>query len=378
MSAAAGYVGAEPEGLRLLSAALDGVELDLRFTAMRVAELLAEAGEDDASVRALRLVASEVEASAGDIRRRATIAEDLAPLAAAPLCVVPWWDPLRRAAIAVRDNAGRFIGGGIDTFASSGATVWRLTPINGQWRQEWVDLAAGLRAAVDDPGAALSVAAGMDVFDERGWSYWLGGIVPDLALTAAGGVGVANRTLRVVDTMDDMADVAAGAGRLKRLSAAAAVATRRNVVPGDGMHPTPFGIRRPDPVIEPVSRQRVIDADKATKGHSAARHGPETTLEQQQIRAETRVRPDGGKDKKQRDASRFFRWQDQSEAIEEAERRWRNGERNDKGINVTFEHLVGEGYMAGGRTYRRTHVVTVRVDAKGRAFTSYPNLEFGG
>lgn len=374
MTGVAGYVGVEPDGLRALAAAVDAVESEMGYSTARIAALLDEAGESSAVAESLRGVADALNFASADMRGRAAIADEFAAIAATPRCVVPWWDPLRRASIAVASNVWNFGTGTFNSFVGSGSTVWRLTPVNGEWRQEWVDLAAGLRAAKEDWRGALDVATGMPDLEERGWSYWLGTVIPDLALTVAGGAGVANRVLKTVDTTDDVGDVATRAGKLRRLSAAAFVATKNGAVEGDYVHPSLFTRRAPDPEIEPVAKAKVLDADAASGGHSASRHGPETTLEQQRIRAETQVTPDGEVDRSALPGSRFFRWQDQAEAIERARVERQNGNKN-KAIRVRFEHLVGEGYMPGGAEYRQTNVVTVQFDEHGDPFTAYPNIK---
>ena len=259
MSAGTAYVGAEPEGLRLLASSLELAEAELNYATAGIEALLDEAGHDEGVPAALRALADEWSATSADIRRRAVIAEDFAGLAATPVCEIPWWDPLRRAALAVRNNVWQFGSGTFDSFSQAGSTIWRLTPINGEWRQEWVDLRAGLEAAKDNPGETVEMLAGFDTLEEEGWSYWLGGVVPDLVLSAFGGAGLATRATRAVETAGDMAAAAEAGGRLNRLAAASAVATRRGIVEGE----TPLGPRLwADPAVEREAKTYMLDLDR--------------------------------------------------------------------------------------------------------------------
>ena len=372
MNAAAAYVGVEPEGLRLLASSLDSAEADLTYCTARIDALLAEAGESVDMPHALRNLADDWNVASADIRGRAAIAEDLAALAATPYCEVPWWDPLRRAALAVRNNAWQFGSGTFDSLSQAGSTIWRLTPINGEWRQEWVDLRVGFEAARENPAGTLEAMAGYDTLEAEGWSYWLGGVVPDLILSAFGGAGLVNRGVRTADTAAAIADAAEAGGRLNHMATASAVVTRRGIVEGDGaLSPTRLTL---DLFIERDAKAEVLALDARVRGHHAAKHGVQTTLDQHYRRAMTGVNPDGTRGPRPENSSRFLWWQDQHDAIVRAVEMW-DGEA--KEVTVPFEHIIGEGFMKRTGQYRETTVATVKFSTRGEPYTSFPELKKG-
>lgn len=382
MTGMATYVGAEPEGLRSLASALDVAKGELRYANDRIQALLAEAGDGDVTCGALSVMAGELTFASADIRTRATIAQDLIRVANTPACVVRWYHPLLRAPAAIKNNTWNAGAGAVNAVTETGTTLWRLTPVNDEWRQEWVDLKAGLQAAKENPVETLEAVTGMPQLDERGYSYWLGGVAPDVIAAFAGGLGLAKRFTSTIDVVTDAADAAEDAADVAEdvvgaapVSGAPALSRvlmgRTNSAIMEGEHGGPLGWRpRRDPHVEPLARARVLAVDKDTGGHSAARHGPETTLQQQQVRAETGLTPEG-KQREPWDASRFFRWQDLDAAIEDARSRWTAG---DAAVPVSFDHVVGEGYLVGGKEYVQTRVVLVKFNKSGQPYTAFPNL----
>ena len=366
MVGVAGYVGAEPQGLRLLADALGVAELEVRYANDRIQALLIEAGEGDVTCGALLRLTSEINTASADVRRRAAVAEETAAILNTPVCVVPWYDPLRRAASAAGRNGWRLGEGAVNSAEATGSLIWQLAPTHDGWRQSWVDLRVAAGAAWRDPSEAFHGIMGRDELREEGFSYWIGGFVPDLVAGLAGGAGAGKRLVTTAEA----------AGRTRRLEIGrrlqqggrAVVARHQNVVEGD----SPDGLQRllPDPVLEPLAKARVLKLDELSGGHSAARHGPETTLEQQRVRAATGIAPDG-KPTGAQDSSRFLRWQDQDEAIRRALvlrplKPYRD---------IRFDHVVGEGYLKGGTEYVATKVVRVKFDNRGRPYTSFPYLK---
>lgn len=354
-----------------MAGTLDAAKGEVRYAGDRIQSLLHAAGEPDVTCGALPSMAFELTVAAEDVRKRAAIADDLATLAATPVCVVPWYDPLRRAAVAVRHNVWNTGKGAVSSVAETGATVWRLTPVNDEWRQEWVNLRAGFDEARKDPKQALWQAAGGPDLHEKGYAHWAGTFAPDIVMSVVGGLGLVKPLTRGVDVVGDVSDVVDDVSAVEMLSRAALARTNNAIVEGERPRPSLLGRPLPDSEIEPVAKARVLELDERVGGHSGARHGPETTLEQQRGRATTGLTPDGMR-KARHDASRFFRWQDQDEAIQKAIPQWNANPR--RSIDIPFEHLVGEGYLRGGTQYAETHVVRVMFNDRGQAYTSFPNL----
>lgn len=371
MTGAAGYVGAEPDGLRALASAVEVAKREVRYAGDRIQSLLQAAGEPDVTCGALPSMIFELTVAAEDIRKRAAIADDLIQLAETPVCVVPWYDPLRRAAVALRSNAWNTGKGAVSSVTETGATVWRLTPVNDEWRQEWVNLRAGLEEARKDPRQALWQAAGGPDLHEKGYAHWAGTFTPDIVMSLVGGLGLVKPLTRGADVVGDVTNVVDDVSAVERLSRVALARTNNGIVEGERPRPPLLGRQLPDPRIEPAAKERVIEADAKFGGHSAAKHGPDTTLEQQRVRAESGRAPDGT-GKRPVNASRFFRWQDLDEAIERSIRQRRPDSRSEK---VPFDHPIGEGYLKGGVQYRRTKVVRVLFNDRGEPITAFPDLE---
>ena len=354
MGVYADYVGVQPEGMRHLAASLDAAYEELVLADLRIAALLGEAGVDPRT-STIRTTAGEWIHAADDIRRRAAVVEEAEALDAVTVCVVPWWDPIRRAVRAVMNNARNAGAGAVESTTDAVTGVWQLTPANDEWRQEWVSYAGVVPAAIDDPGAAVEAAFGLEDLEERGWSYWLGGFVPDLV-----GGGIARRTRKTAGDLKDPEEVPDSED------------LPDSELPGRGGDGPGSDRPAPDPVIELEAWEDVVRLDEEVGGHNASRHGAGTTLEQQHRRALTGINPDGTVSRRAENASRFLRWQDQRDAIEDARRRFDGSTLK---LRVTFDHVVGEGYMKNTLEYRETAVVVVKFNPAGEPYSSYPDLD---
>ncbi|WP_434457545.1 DUF637 domain-containing protein [Stutzerimonas urumqiensis] len=105
--------------------------------------------------------------------------------------------------------------------------------------------------------------------------------------------------------------------------------------------------------------------------HFVSRHGPETTLAQQQLRAKTGMAPDN-KPGRAIDASRWSSYQDMSEAIQKAQ--ILHKKTGQTSITVDVGRVIGDGYLKGGVTYAQTTKAVVRFDSSGKPYTAYPKL----
>ena len=363
---AAGYVGIEPEASLWLAAAAERTAEDAGVRGRRIAALLAEAGEDSTADASLLELQGWLDSQARDVRRRSGLAAFDPHNSVDPTCAVPWTDPLVRAARAVWHNARNVGVGAWDSSAEGVTAIWQLVPGNDGWQRAWVDLGAGLADMVRDPKAAWRAIINEGTLEERGFSYWIGGFVPDVALYALGGAGAAKTATRVAQT----------AQRSRRLQNVVDHLPRRRPRGGDIDIPIEQrAVPRRNPLREWTSRRAVLAEDAASNGHSATKHGADTTLPQQRLRAEKGILPDGQQSYRT-DASRFFRWQDQREAIERA-KGLRQLHPDKDTFRIHFERPVGEGFMKNTLEYRRTGIVEVRFDENGRAYTSFPDVSEG-
>lgn len=105
--------------------------------------------------------------------------------------------------------------------------------------------------------------------------------------------------------------------------------------------------------------------------HFVSRHGPETTLAQQQLRASTGMTPDLVQGRKI-DASRWSSYQDMSEAIQKAQTIY--NKTGQTSVTVDLGRTIGDGYLKGGATYSQTTKAVIRFDANGMPYTAYPKL----
>jgi LysM repeat protein len=104
--------------------------------------------------------------------------------------------------------------------------------------------------------------------------------------------------------------------------------------------------------------------------HFYQRHGAQTTLEQQQIRAATGLTPDGVNGPIV-DSARFL---DNGSLYEGAQRAQVIYERNGQtSVLIEFDQNIGEGYLKGGEIYARTNIAQF-VFKNERLYTAYPVL----
>ena len=112
--------------------------------------------------------------------------------------------------------------------------------------------------------------------------------------------------------------------------------------------------------------------------HTLSKHGKQTTREQQLLRANQGIEPDGKKTYKT-DSSRWLRNVDISDGIGVAKRLWEekrrsNPQRNDD-ITIVFGKSVGEGYLRRTDRLVSTKKGIFRFNEKGDLITSYPLLQ---
>ncbi|PHM36943.1 hypothetical protein Xmau_04093 [Xenorhabdus mauleonii] len=97
--------------------------------------------------------------------------------------------------------------------------------------------------------------------------------------------------------------------------------------------------------------------------HGLRRHGPGTTLEQQNYRAKTGYTPDG-RNGIPTDSTRFLSYKDQYEAIQKALPLY-NPEIHKTGrVDFDMGKTVSEGYKKGGKEYFETSVIRAGFDKK--------------
>ena len=116
--------------------------------------------------------------------------------------------------------------------------------------------------------------------------------------------------------------------------------------------------------------------------HTLPKHGKQTTREQQLLRANEGIAPDGSVDKKLRDASKWLRHVDTADGIQVAMRRREELLSRDpslKGKNleipIDFDKKIGEGYLKRTDTLIKTNKAIFRFNKNGDLITSYPNLD---
>jgi hypothetical protein len=126
--------------------------------------------------------------------------------------------------------------------------------------------------------------------------------------------------------------------------------------------------------IEENAERRLIEMEAASveSAHFYKRHGAQTTLEQQKQRAMHKDRPDGGRDRRKTDASRFISHQAELNAVQRANLIHQNTHDN----VVTFEmsEIIGEGYAKNtDNPVIKTRTVMGRFE-NGKLVTLFPLL----
>jgi hypothetical protein len=113
-----------------------------------------------------------------------------------------------------------------------------------------------------------------------------------------------------------------------------------------------------------------LESESVEGAHFFARHGAQTTLEQQKIRSMTGMTPDRFI-KSPVDAGRFLTNQSQLRAIARADAIFKQtGERI---LKFDLGEIIGEGFLKGGVVYKKTSKVQA-IYKNGKLFTIYPKL----
>lgn len=104
--------------------------------------------------------------------------------------------------------------------------------------------------------------------------------------------------------------------------------------------------------------------------HFYSRHGSQTTLAEQYLRATTGVTPDGYH-LRPVNSSRFSSNQAQLNSAQRSETIYRQTRANK--INFSMDDIIGEGYKRGGQTYIKSSKV-VAIFRNDQLYTMYPDL----
>ncbi len=127
-----------------------------------------------------------------------------------------------------------------------------------------------------------------------------------------------------------------------------------------------------------AARQIEAAGNGNKNAHTMKKHGARTTREEQEKRANTGQAPDGSRDKKLRNASKWLRNVDTADGIAVAKRRWEENKLSnpDKEIDITviFDKPIGEGYLKGTDNLIKTNKAVFRFNKNGDLITSYPRI----
>nr|WP_277395800.1 RHS repeat-associated core domain-containing protein [Aggregatibacter actinomycetemcomitans] len=107
------------------------------------------------------------------------------------------------------------------------------------------------------------------------------------------------------------------------------------------------------------------------RSHFLDRHGAQTTLQQQQIRAQTGINPEGGQGRIPPAATRFLSHRDQLNAIQRAQTIHRNSGGGRGAVDTSFSSTIGEGYIRQGG-YITTNQARVVFNDQGQVITAFP------
>jgi hypothetical protein len=113
-------------------------------------------------------------------------------------------------------TVGDFFTGAWDAIKDPAVMIYHLTPFSGgDWTKHWADLGHGLAYGVTHPIAFANALVNLDGLQKRGFSYWLGNLVPAVATTLlSGGAAAGVRGAEGVAAVDR---AAAGAADLERV-----------------------------------------------------------------------------------------------------------------------------------------------------------------
>jgi hypothetical protein len=136
-------------------------------------------------------------------------------------------------------------------------------------------------------------------------------------------------------------------------------------------------VTSPEKLFANSADQIAYDSLKALEesiqgSHFLSRHGPLTTLEQQQIRATTGLTPDNVL-LRPVDSGRWLSHLDMHEGLQRATAmQAKTGA--DGVFRVEFDRMIGEGYLRGGDVFARTNVADF-VFRNGKPYTFFPKLD---
>ena len=113
-----------------------------------------------------------------------------------------------------------------------------------------------------------------------------------------------------------------------------------------------------------LARDQLQDLDSKAlaagkSGHALSRHGADTTVEEQYIRAVTGLTPDGVQHTQRVSSSRFLSNELQLNAIERA--RAESLATGELALDIAFDSVTGEGFSRYGATYQHTRHVRVSI-----------------
>ena len=122
-----------------------------------------------------------------------------------------------------------------------------------------------------------------------------------------------------------------------------------------------------------ANAQRILQEMQAQdpRSHFLDRHGAQTTLQQQQIRAQTGINPEGGQGRIPPAATRFLSHRDQLNAIQRAQTINRNSGGGRGAVNTSFDSIIGDGYTRQGN-YITTNQARVVFNDQGQVITAFP------
>jgi hypothetical protein len=113
--------------------------------------------------------------------------------------------------------------------------------------------------------------------------------------------------------------------------------------------------------------------DSISGAHFVSRHGPQTTLGQQKLRAEYGILPENpSKVTYSTDSARWMSSIDMYEGLQKAKSK--NALTGDPEVYIEFDTIIGEGYLKGGEVYATTNVALFKFDEYGNPITFYPVL----
>jgi len=134
------------------------------------------------------------------------------------------------------------------------------------------------------------------------------------------------------------------------------------------------------PADEKAAKYRLTQMQSLESGaHQLNDHGPQTTLSQQKIRAETGLSPANNISYNKRgdpilkNSSRFNSYVDQEVAIKRAQVVY--DQTGQTSVTIKMDRVIGEGYLKGGIDYRQTHTAVVNFNpSTGRPYTAFPEI----